>query len=404
MNPNEPAAPLPAGSNGEPPAAHPTEIQAQLQARLEAARVHARAGHDEPALAALRALIEHISQLGAAADAAALQLQGHALATRGEVLIRRAQYAAALQALLRAAPQLARPGGERDRLYAFSAMAFCYLNLGLPEQGLRAARAGHALARQHGVVPAQATALATVGMCCGLLGDPVAAEGHGLEALGLLRHESDAGALAMCLNNLVHFGNQQADHFLAQGDPARAEDALRRITRHLSAGARIEWVEGSHPHTMWRSNRAGWLRRQGRLSEAEPELQAVRQAAAANGWIVTEREATLNLAELALARGDAAAASRLFESTLSVGDAPDGFEMLDRAHERLAELARARGDAAAAGRHETALAALATARTLQRSAALERLQELDAVVLQAVGAEHTGRIEAELRRLREART
>jgi tetratricopeptide (TPR) repeat protein len=366
---------------------------------LKQARELARSGQDLPALDALVALVAQIEALQQP-DAEAMRMRAHALATRGEVLLRRGELAAALQALARAAMGLAVPGGERDLLYCYSAMAFCCLGLNMPEQGLQAASAAARIALQQGRPAAQAQALAAVGLCSGLLGDAVLAERYTLEALGTLLQHPDDGALRMCLINLVHQGNQEADHFRAQGRNDLADAALLRATRHVRRGEQLGFAPGSHGLAQWRGNRAGWLRRRGLLDEAEPELLALLEDVVAGGWVGLEREALLNLGELARARGDAAAARRWLERCVNCADAPDAFELVSRAHELLADDATREGDAARAAVHRQAHAALVAQQGLQRAAALSRLSELDQAFSAALSAADRQRLDAEVLRLR----
>lgn len=356
---------------------------AALEAELNQIRqVWAEQG-TEAALAQLRRLEHAQAGTGAEPPGSPGSPGSPAACRRAAILVLRGQMhehagrAADTVVHMSSACRLLGPDGPAPLLLsALGALANALVRVGLVREAFAAAQDLVQCAfdrERHEALP---QGLMLMGHFCCLLGDFHGAERYSLESLGAAIQLDRPDVLKACLVNLVYIAGISHDRLQAQGQTEAARAVLDRATRHVRRGEQLEFRPGGLMQTLWRSNRAGWLRRSGELDEAEATYRETYDRATSQGWHDVARHAAHGLGLIAEARQQPAEAVLWMTRCVDVAEGPDVFGVAEAA---CAWLARAHEEAGHAERAEPfvqRLQDIETRRQAQRQAARERLDGL----------------------------
>lgn len=369
-----------------------------LQTRLDEADRHFSLGDFESVLDAVAAVL-HALEGQPAADNAALERR--ALMLRVRSLSKFERFDDMLQGCARLLDLMSLHNASADRAELMVQMAFVHVNLGMPEQSLRAAHVALQDALQLKAPTLSSKALERAAMAYLSMGDGLEAERFMVEAVGFVEQEPSLYERMRRYSNALHLVCGLHDAYAEAGNLHMARGVLGRALRVLELGDALVVQEPSaHMQCMWRANQARWRRRQGDSVAARAALQVALRDAAAQQWHSIRRSVQLELAVMDAAAGETEAAlgllSALFEPT----------ELRVRDHVALPALAlRARLHAE---RNEPDLAAQVSEdlarRQAARVAAVRRAQAqlpgLGARILEALAEADRARVDDEIRRLR----
>lgn len=270
---------------------------------------------------------------------------------QGQQLLLQGDRGGALAAFNRAAAQ-AHAAADPPRLYlALKQIAKVYLQMGQFDRALPAALASARVAVSLPDVEARLMSLLVAGICRAMLGHPAESNRHfeaaltGARAAGLVSLES------ACLTNLVLMACFRADELRRAGRDGQALSALRMAGQYVTEGDRLDLPGDEYLVTLWRANRAGWLRRVDRLDEAARDYERVYARAVASDWVDVMRHAALGLALIAGARKQPDKVEPWLVRCIAAGDTLDAFGFINEAHAVLAQWHKERGNHAAAQRH-----------------------------------------------------
>lgn len=361
-----------------------------LSVSLERARQWSAEGRDAEAVACL---IEALGDEGADPEE---QREARSLQLR--LLLRGGRY---IQALEAAGHALDREPALPARAGMLSAMAYAYAQLSAHEEALKCASASVSLALADGDSLTAAHGLECIGICYSSLGDCPKGERFVFEALGLVLQTSHSPAIVVRLANVLYLSSLLHDAYLAAGDADLARVALERCLRFIARGDRLEARVGTWERCLWRSNRAGWLRRRGEFERSEAEYRGVLADALAHRWASIAQVASYELALAECRHRNHAAALELLR-TIPTGEAAlDSFEISVRAHRLMRDVLTMDGDMDAAQTHEAACVDLIVRRGAQRAEVSARFGRLSDSVLDALADADRTRVNDEIGRLRE---
>jgi tetratricopeptide (TPR) repeat protein len=315
------------------------------------------------------------------------------------LLLRCGRYVEALEAAGHAL------GGEAvapARARLLSCMSYAYAQLSAHEEALKCASATVSLALADGDSVTAARGLECIGICYASLGDCPKGERFMFEALGMAMQTSDASAIMIRLSNAMYLSCLLHDAYQADGDADLARVALERCTRFIARAEKLLGRVGLWEQCLWRSNRAGWLRRRGEVDRAVAEYDVALADARLHGWRSIAAVGSYELALAACARGEIDAALDLLRG-IPTGreDALDSFDVSLRAHRLMRDVLTMRGEIDAALSHDAACVDLILRRNAQRADVTARLGRLSDSVLDALADPDRTRIDAEIARLRE---
>lgn len=341
------------------------------------------------------ALLQQLAQAGAAASAEQRQAL---LAT-----LRLLQQGVAPLALLPLADQTLRwLHQQRDTASLATALILLtdiHLAAGDGWRALESALVATRLAARGPDAVSQARALALLGLCHGLLGDLDTADRLTIDAFTLARQQVDPAMPMACLSiNRLLMGCLAADQLRRTARLADARHALWRMQPVVDSGPSDTGTSPLHL-ALWRSNRAGWLRRVGRLDAAEADARLALQQARAQGWHDIQRHAWVNLGHVAQARGQVDEARQAFEQCIAVAGGADLYGFVSDARQCLIALLYAQQDRAGADRLRQQEALSLMQQFDRRRPRRGDLARVEFDVRQAVSDDERERLDAEMLRL-----
>ncbi len=350
-------------------------------AALEADLNQIRQVWAEQGTEAALAQLEHLEQRQGGTDAE--RPGSPAACRRAAVLVLRGQVhehagrAPDTIAEMSSARRLLGPDGPAPLLLsALGALANALVRVGLVREAFEAAQALVQCAFEREQRAALPQGLMLMGHFCCLLGDFHGAERYSLESLGAAIQLDRPDVLKACLVNLVYIAGISHDRLLEQGQTDAAWAVLDRATRHVRRGEQLEFRPGGLMQTLWRSNRAGWLRRRGELDEAEATYREIHDLARSQAWHDVARHAAHGLGLIAQARHRPAEALQWMTSCVEVSEVPDVFGMAEAACAWLVRAHEQAGHPALAEPFAQRLRDIETRRDEQRLAAREQLHRL----------------------------
>jgi tetratricopeptide (TPR) repeat protein len=264
---------------------------------------------------------------------------------------------------------------------------------------LEAALVAARLAARLNDAVSQVRALSLLGLCYGLAGDVDNADRLAIEAFQLAQQHGHVNMPRACLAiNRLLMGCLAADQLRRVARQADAHHALWRLQPVVDEGlpetgtAPLHWA-------LWRSNRAGWLRRVGRPDAAEADARFALQQALAQGWHDMQRHAWVNLGHVALSRRQPEQARQAFEACLAVAGGADLYGFVSDARQSLARLLDMRHERGAAERLRQQEAEAVMLQFDRRRPRRGDLARADFDVRQAVSTAEREQLDAELQRL-----
>lgn len=229
-----------------------------------------------------------------------------------------------------------------------------------------------------------ARAQAGVGLCQLLMGQYDDARTQLRTAAEAARALGDAELEAMQCNNLVWLAVCVCDGHRRAGHEAEARVALLQAEPDLRRAEALGFGARGRDQALWRANRSAWLRRMGRLDEAQQGYAWAYGRAVAAPWVDVARHTALGLAQIALQHDGGRAQSRAEAPDPARDEAcrwlvrciaqsaqPDPLGLVNEALHLLARRLRDAGRPEAAQRHLAHSAQLQDALQAQRRALAE---------------------------------
>ncbi len=270
-------------------------------------------------------------------------------------LYRRGEMVEMLSAAQRLMPQFREQGNSACLCELLRWMAFSAAEQGDFESALAHVNETLARARELADPKLVALALNAVGAVLERMGDPWQAERLMNEAAALVGEQAGAAERLIAHNNLATVG---LSHFKLLRHSETAEqrregmDALSRALQHTQAARPHALAIGERfVLAISDSNRGEILLHLGRHEEAEAVLHEVLADIDAHGYPALGWRVRCSLAELQLARGDAAAAQQALAAILLESEGRALSELRIRLHHAAYRAAQAQGDASLALRH-----------------------------------------------------
>ncbi|MES1162754.1 MAG: hypothetical protein ABUL50_06795, partial [Rhizobacter sp.] len=230
--------------------------------------------------------------------------------------------------------------------------------------------------------------------------DHAQAEHFMLQALGLTLQRPDDVTVQRRLTNLLYLAQLRFD--AARGDETAAARALVQCARFVVQGDRLARRACVYQQCLWRSNRAGWLRRRGLLVEAIAEYDAICLDADKHGWVVLARNARLDQALALRERGRPLDAIAVLSQLAANEHDADSYDVKLQAHELLRDMLAAAGRKHEAAAHAEAHAMLLQQRGAAHAALLALLPQADVAIDAAIAEADRLRFDAQAERSREA--
>ena len=304
----------------------------------------------------------------------------------GQRLLLQGDRGAALAAFNQAAAGRHAAGDPLGLHHALRSIAKVYMQMGQFDRALPAALASAKVALSLGTPELRLVGLLAAGICQGMMGRHAEGSRHLMAACEGARTAALVDLQWACLANLVLTACFHADELRRAGRDGQAVSVLRLAGQHVADGDRMALPADEYVVTLWRANRAGWLRRMGRLDEAARDYERVYARALADDWVDAVRHASLGLALIELERQHPEQAEPWLVRCIAAGDTLDCYGFVNEAHGKLAQWHKQRGQDAAAQRHLAHGARLLDALHAERRRAQVAVAAVEFDIAAALGA------------------
>jgi diguanylate cyclase (GGDEF)-like protein len=291
-------------------------------------------------------------------------------------MYRRGEMAGMLAAAQQLMPAFREQGSSASLCELLRWMAFAAAEMGDFESALAHVNETLARARELAEPKLVALALNAVGAVLERMGDPWQAERLMNEAAALVAEQAGPTERLIAHNNLATVGLSHYKllrHSQSPEQRREGQDALSRALQHTLAARPHGLAVGEcFVLAISDSNRGEILLHLGRLDEAEAVLHEALADIDAHGYLGLGWRARCSLAELQLARGDAAGAAQALAAVLAESAGRAQSELLMRLHHAAYRATQALGDAAQALHHLEQHLAVARSRAVAQLAAQAR--------------------------------